>query len=575
MRIIRRDDFEDLLGGNFDAATEFKQYKEPSYLEEAVAAENATESLKKSSFFSKLAQPLKYTFEKKDFVILVFLIACFVTLLAVFCGAVYFGYREYSLLLRRVNLYEKDVTSCDDDEELDEESKPRSAYSGATLREASNRASAFSPGPARNLAKASLAFPDAEQHTPAVTRTLNSWKDSLHKISKRGTPKGVPGKPSASTQFSAPIDGGYMPTWSSMIDSKLSPIDVVHGSVSPDAVKNTATSEAAPETSCLVNDDRSLVEQSADNTRFMSIYEQYSPEADGHLEHEPKRVYTMVQLYELEPLDLIQEFVDGDDNKLLATDILFPKKPLYSESSVVEIEKELTMIRLNLFNCSLDTASKVLEIIKFLANSFGLQKFNNPRIFLMSYGMLIEQLVESDFIINDNEIPTILVGAFIEIVVKYSVCCWKYPASRHLKVDRKFAAWKMTPHVPPQYKVFKYICTLIKSGYKTDLLGEVLIFFSTPPTPHNLIYLLPESELENYKNPEVLELMAYLREQIQEEHSDCCGSTSFLGATSPAYSEYEAFLQSRVPRKPTSPRRALPGAFARETNNLDTAREPL
>ncbi|KAG7858139.1 hypothetical protein KL919_003397 [Ogataea angusta] len=575
MRIIRRGDFEDLLGGNFDVATEFKQYKEPSYLEEAVAAENATESLKKSSFFSKMAQPLKYTFEKKDCVILVFLIACFVTLLAVFCGAVYFGYREYSLLLRRVSLYEKDVPPCDDEEELDDEPKPQSTYSGATLREPSTRASAFSPGPGRELPRTSLTFPDAEQQTPAVTRTLHSWKDSLHKISKRGTSRALPGKQSASTQFSASIDGGYMPTWSSMIDSRLSPIDIVNGSVSPDAVKNTATNESAPETSCLVNEDGSLVEQSADNTRIMSIYERYSPEASGHHEEEPKIVYTMVQLYELEPLDLIQEFVDGEDNKLLATDILFPKKPLYSESSVVEIEKELTMIRLSLFNCSLDTASKVLEIFKFLANSFGLQKFNNPRIFLMSYGMLIEQLVESDFIINDNDIPTILVGAFIEIVVKYCVCCWKYPTSRHLKVDRKFADWKMTPHVPPQYKVFKYICTLIKSGHKTDLLGEVLIFFSTPPTPHNLIYLLPESELENYKNPEVLELMAYLRKQIQEEHTSCCGPNSFSGATSPEYSEYEAFLQSRASRKSTSPRRALPGAFARETNNPDAAKEPL
>ncbi|KAG7737557.1 hypothetical protein KL923_003946 [Ogataea haglerorum] len=575
MRLIRRDDFEDLLGGNLEVAAEFKQYKEPSYLMEAVAAENATESLKKSSFFSKMAQPLKYTFEKKDFVILVFLIVCFVTLLAVFCGAVYFGYREYSLLLRRVSLYEKDVPPCDEEEELDEEPKAPSAYSGATLREPSTRASAFLPGPGRELPKTSFTLPDVEQPAPAVARTLYSWKDSLHKISKRRTSRTLPGKHSASTQFSAPIDGGCMPTWSSVIDSKLSPIDVVHGSVSPDPANKMATNESAPETSCLVNDDGSLVEQTADNTRVVSIYKQHSPEASGRHEDEPKTVYTMVQLYELEPLDLIQEFVDGDDNKLLATEILFPKKPLYSESSVVEIEKELTMIRLNLFNCSLDTASRVLEIIKFLASSFGLEKFNNPRIFLMSYGMLIEQLVESDFIIKDDDIPTILVGAFIEIVVKYCVCCWKYPTSRHVKVDRKFAAWKMTPHVPPQYKVFKYICTLIKSGYKTDLLGEVLIFFSTPPTPHNLIYLLPESELENYKNSEVLELMAYLRKQIQEEHTDCCGPASFSGATSPAYSEYEALLHSRVARKSTSPRRALPGAFARETNNTEAAREPL
>ncbi|KAH3669296.1 hypothetical protein OGAPHI_001417 [Ogataea philodendri] len=583
MGILRRDDFEDLLGDNFDIAADFKQYTDASYLEEAVAAENATESLNQSSIFTKIALPLKHTFEQKDVVVLVFLIVCFLTLLAVFIGAVYFGYREYSLLLRRVSLYEKNIKSSD--EEKDGESKSNNQRSTHTGPASSHqvRGSAFSSSPysassnGHGVTRSSLVLSDNVRQPTSLAKTPHSWKHPLSKFSKREIDEDLyrSNRLSPGTQTSSPIDGGYMPSWGSVIDSRLSPIDIVQGSISPDGIKTTPP----PETAAGLNyTEHGLNEYTFTNGNglYGEIHaadnnnnQQNSPEPEEYREiKEPEIVYTMVQLYELEPLDMIQEFAEGKDNKLLSVDMLFPKLPINPDSSVVEYEKDLTMIRLNLLNSSLDTASKTIELIKLLTNSLGTQKFNNPRIFLMSYGILIEKLVESEYVTKPgNGIPTILIGAFIEVVVKYCVCCWKYSTSKHVKLDRKFAEWNMTPFVPSQFKIFKYIFTLIKSGHKIELLGEVLIFFSTPPTPHNLAYLFVESELAQYENPEVLELLTYLQKQINNEHLECCGTNSYLaGNSSPEYSDLETLLHSRVSRKSESFRRALPGAFAREQN---------
>lgn len=246
----------------------------------------------------------------------------------------------------------------------------------------------------------------------------------------------------------------------------------------------------------------------------------------GHkgLENFKKIRYTIADLVKLEPVNLYQ-FVESteDDGDLLITDVIFGQTTPSQNSEISQLEIEFTKMRLDLISPLLDSASKQIELIRFIVSSVDLQKHNNPRVFLSSYGILVDQLIEFYLIPRTmDQISVFILNALIEVLIKYCLKCWKFETLKHEYMDRQFKEWKLQPFVPSKVKVYKYMVALLLTGYKTNLLGEVLVFFNTSPTPHLLHCILAEAETSNKLPGATKGLIQCLRRQLMAEHLKCC-----------------------------------------------------
>lgn len=248
---------------------------------------------------------------------------------------------------------------------------------------------------------------------------------------------------------------------------------------------------------------------------------------DNKIQEKSKKItYTITDLVKLEPINLYQIFDSiEDDGDLLITDVIFHEKAFNQNSEISQFENELTKMRLNLISSSLDSVSKQIELIRFIASSVGIQKQDNSKVFLFSYGILIEQLIEFHLISRMKDETSIFVlNALTEVIIKYCLICWIYETYEHL--DIQFKKWQLKPFVPSKVKVYKYVVALLLTGYKTNLLGEVLVFFTTPPTPHILHPILVESESSHKLPAATKELIQYLRRRLMVEHVKCCGDSN-------------------------------------------------
>lgn len=243
--------------------------------------------------------------------------------------------------------------------------------------------------------------------------------------------------------------------------------------------------------------------------------------------HNGKITYTINELVELEPIDIYQMFeYSYDDGDLLVTDLIFPSIPLAKTNlTLTEIEKELTDVRNTLMNKSRESVTKVLELFRFITFSFGIKAYDNPKIFTLPYGILVDTIIQFDLIgqIPDH-LTLVLQSGFIETVIMYCINCWKFDKIKNDKFLRIFELWNTTPYIPTKLKLYKYIVTLLLQGYRSSLLKEVLIYFSMPPSPHFLQNVITEA-LKSDSTDDIYNLLQYLRRQLQEEHHECCSNT--------------------------------------------------
>lgn len=242
--------------------------------------------------------------------------------------------------------------------------------------------------------------------------------------------------------------------------------------------------------------------------------------------HGKKLVYSMKKLIELEPVWLYQLFeynyCDGD---LLVTDIIFSEIPVVVTNDFNKIESLITNIRFSLMSQNNVAPSiKILELFSFITLSIGVKQFNNPNIFTLAYGTLLENIIQLEVLSQIPDISPFIESGFIETVIMYCINCWKFDKTKHSIITTTFEKWGQEIYVPNKVKLYKHVVSLILQGYRFGLLKELLIFFSMETKIHCLHSILIEA-LEIESRPEVKQLFQYLIRQHQIKHASCCGNT--------------------------------------------------
>lgn len=242
---------------------------------------------------------------------------------------------------------------------------------------------------------------------------------------------------------------------------------------------------------------------------------------------EKKVIYSIKELVELEPVDVYQLFeYSYNDGDLLVTDLIFPSVPVIRNNlSMSEVEKMLTSIRIALMSRKTDSVTKIMELFIFVTFSFGIKTYENPNVFTLPYGILVDTMIQFDLVSQIPEhLSLVMQSGYVETIILYCINCWKFDKVRNEKIQQYFEVWNTKPYIPTKLKLYKFIVTLLLQGYRSSLLKEVLVFFSIPPSPHLLQNIITEA-LKSETTPDVLELLQYLRRQLQEEHYNCCSNT--------------------------------------------------
>ncbi|TID28102.1 hypothetical protein CANINC_002694 [Pichia inconspicua] len=236
--------------------------------------------------------------------------------------------------------------------------------------------------------------------------------------------------------------------------------------------------------------------------------------------------YTKRELVDLEPVQTYQLleycYNDGD---LLVTDLIFPVISLPNCSNVKASSITLTDIRHAMIDKITPASIKTLELIRFVSISAGMKNYDNPIVFTLPYGLLIDTMVNFDLVNSiSSTLPTLLKSAYVETVIMYCISCWKFEKIKNDSIESFFKNSKEELYIPPKLKVYEFIIILMSQGFRNNLLEEVLIFFSLAPSPHMLPNVINQSKFE--KTNKLNRLFKYLLRQLQQEHYLCCANTA-------------------------------------------------
>ncbi|ODV84485.1 hypothetical protein CANARDRAFT_60131 [[Candida] arabinofermentans NRRL YB-2248] len=537
------DDFEQFPHGE-DTAHDLEMDNYPS---------DATDSLLfHESLFSKLSSDI-HNFDRKDAILGLFIVVCFSVLMAVFACAFIIGFKEYRNYKASVHQVDLEKRTISDQQLQQQQKQPATKYFKDNTRNQNQEMENE-----RDFSTDNKYFSTVSQQFERDRDVMNSeptsgvmevkrfrsFKKSMSKINlfKRVA------KPNLDTEigsghFSNDIfdcceDEGTGSQFFWDPQTHFSPLDVVNLNISPLSKTISVHDDTNVVTdmggSQEVTKSDSKLDTASQSSSTTSHGKLGSHENNSDLDKGDYRGKNPAARYTIDQQLKWNTDVEWKEPKL-AVDLFFPKAPILSTSTMIEYEKEFTDIRLNLLNSDLDLVSLQIEIVRFISNSVGLQKYNNARIFLMSYGILVEQLIETDFVSKFYSLlPKIIASSLVEILTKYCILSWKFHYSKHTKLDRKFQLWKVKPYVQPQEKIYHFILSLLLTGEKTPLLSEVLIFFSTPPTQHSLYQLLNSDEVKNCDCASALQVVSYLKGELYKEHHACClkkGSDTSSGIT--------------------------------------------
>ncbi|GME82182.1 unnamed protein product [Ambrosiozyma monospora] len=309
------------------------------------------------------------------------------------------------------------------------------------------------------------------------------------------------------------------PLWSK--SGRPSPIKIVEGTnLSPIKVGETFEKEYEGRSSSSAMIDDYLVKGSNLHA---------SPVVHTAAMHSPRK-YTLEQLIKLKPSALLSCMGDQQGGEMCPTKYMPFKFPDFqgskdnSEKFQLRIEDELTTIRLSLMNSAQDKVSKCIEIMRFVAISSESINFQNMKIFYLSYGLLVEQIIDANLCVElYSSLSPILSCALYETLITYCINCWNFD---FLKANSTLAKLLKDSHITPYVSrkpiLYKYILNLLATGHQTAKLIEVLLYFSNPPSPHNLFVILASAEEASQHNPELVGVIQCLRRQITKEHQKCC-----------------------------------------------------
>lgn len=243
----------------------------------------------------------------------------------------------------------------------------------------------------------------------------------------------------------------------------------------------------------------------------------------------PRKVrttYSKSEMVRCEPSELYNLIEYTDDDVLLVTDLIFPEISIMNSNNLIELEREYNKMRFCLGNACYDDVTKKIELIKFVNSSLGMKKLNNPKIFLFSYGLLIDKIIDDNCLKLISKMTKFNQMAIIEVIIKYCLNCWKYELNKNVEIESLFKRNNITPYIPNKLKIFKLVSALLMTGYRTKLLEQVLLFFTTPPTPCGICLTLDEVLINPTLLSDKKDLIKFLKRQVEDEHKRCCPATN-------------------------------------------------
>lgn len=236
--------------------------------------------------------------------------------------------------------------------------------------------------------------------------------------------------------------------------------------------------------------------------------------------------YTKHELVDLEPVQTYQLlehcYNDGD---FLVTDLVYSDISLLDGEPFETKLSDLTEMRKILVNHNTPPAVKILELFRFVSVSSGMKNYENPIVFTLPYGLLIDTVINFNLVstISDS-VPLILKSAYVETAIMYCISCWKYEKIKSNTIETFFKRSNEELYIPPKLKLYEFIITLMSQGFRNNLLEEVLIFFSLAPSPHLLPNVINQSKVK--RTATLNRLFKYILKQVQQEHYMCCANTA-------------------------------------------------
>ncbi|GMG39755.1 unnamed protein product [Ambrosiozyma monospora] len=351
------------------------------------------------------------------------------------------------------------------------------------------------------------------QTSSEMFNTMTPYSKSGSVMSRVNTFKRLSGTNSSKLNSSSINNKLLAPLWSK--SGKPSPIKIVEGTnLSP--IKMGGTNEKDYDGSVSANG-------------VIDEYMHKDPNLGASSLKNSPRKYTLEQLIKLKPSALLSCMGDLQAGEMCPTKYMPFKFPDFQGSNgngekLEKIEDELTTIRLSLLNSAPDNVSKCIEIMRFVAISSETMNFRNMKIFYLSYGLLVEQIIDANLCVElYSSLSSILSCALYETLITYCINCWNF---EFLKANSSLAKLLQNSHITPYVSrkpiLYKYILNLLATGNQTAKLVEVLLYFSNPPSPHNLFVILASAEEASLHNPEVVGVIQCLRRQITKEHQKCC-----------------------------------------------------
>ncbi|QPG76560.1 hypothetical protein FOA43_003950 [Brettanomyces nanus] len=434
----------------------------------------------------------------KDLLVSVSLIGCFVLILLVFAVFFYRSYKDYQSSLAS----QKSELHGDEEEGQPfpfQETSSRSLISiKAPVNEVSllpvsqqeekpvvcyDRAAAQDDGPEKQRKQTT-----EEGTRPNAFRRSNvgSLQNLLRRLQSVRLSRLGSTRQAAKTSTSAVLSASLT---SILQEDNYSPIKIVEKTSSSEGTYNIPTAKTQREIMFIDNTVRETI---------------HGP---------PKKVYEIDVLMELGSLERIKSLQSqADRGDILLSEALLPKMPieLAERLTASDITLDLIDIKKQLQYYSDDNTMILIELMRFFSHTFGMQKYQNARIFMAGYADLVKYIVGHG-IVPKMFYHSSLLGTFlIEQLIKYCTACWKHDITTHRILDSQFTEWDMEQMVPSKVEVYGYLLNLLQTGLRSDILLDILTHF-TPCASLNVLPLLYQKEKESTK-PETRSAFQHLIE---------------------------------------------------------------
>jgi len=188
----------------------------------------------------------------------------------------------------------------------------------------------------------------------------------------------------------------------------------------------------------------------------------------------------------------------ANEGTTLLSSIMLPNTPLMPNAGRKDIMDDLQDISDEFNRYRDETTPLLIQTVRFLSHSLGMQRYQNPRIFTQNYANVIKQIINQGLVKKVSDVSPILQILLSETIMRYCMASWKFSTAEHKVLDVKLAEWELEPSVPNKLETCKLILKMLESKVLTSSFLDLLDIFSVQKDDEIIAFL--ESRLKDFKN---------------------------------------------------------------------------